>query len=348
MQEQNKTLPEDSEKDFNPLKVEETRLIITKQKLLEAGTCFGHFSKNWNPKMREFLLASQGPKSETAALGKLNGIHLINVAKTQEALDIAYRLVFNLAQRGVTFLFVGTKPQAKEVILEQALRTESPYVNERWLGGTLTNSRAIFSRVRELEKLEKLRELSWLGYTKKEALFLEKQLQKLTKNLKGIRNMRSLPQIMIVADPLHDSIAVREAKKRGVKVIGILDSNADPHLVDFGIPANDDSLRSLTLIITLLADAIIEARGQEPKFAFRANSDIQLPEELDKNLQSLIEISAKKQTQKPRVKTDVFQAPKLAFAEPPKDRIMPSAFTPPFHLKNKERVQKNISGGNNE
>lgn len=160
--------------------------------------------------------------------------------------------------------------------------------------------------------------------------------------------MRSLPQIMIVADPLHDSIAVREAKKRGVKVIGILDSNADPHLVDFGIPANDDSLRSLTLIITLLADAIIEARGQEPKFAFRADSDIQLPEELDKNLQSLIEISSKKQTQKPRVKTDVFQAPKLAFAEPPKDRIMPSAFTPPFHLKNKERVQKNVSGGNNE
>lgn len=152
--------------------------------------------------------------------------------------------------------------------------------------------------------------------------------------------MRSLPQVMIVADPLYDNIAVREAKKRGVKVIGILDSNADPHLVDFGIPANDDSLRSVTLIITLLADAIIEARGQEPKFAFRADSEIQLPEELDKNLQSLIEVSLRR-AKKPRFsKPDTPKEPPLAFAEPPKDSFIPP-YTPSFRLtKNKENTFK--------
>lgn len=154
--------------------------------------------------------------------------------------------------------------------------------------------------------------------------------------------MRSLPQVMIVADPQYDNIAVREAKKRGVKVIGILDSNADPHLVDFGIPANDDSLRSVTLIITLLADAILEARGQEPKFAFRADSEIQLPEELDKNLQALIEVSLKR-VKKPRfLKPEPPKEAPLAFAEPPKDSYIPP-FSGSFGPKNREGTLKVVS-----
>lgn len=243
--------------------------------------------------MRKYLFANTGRSAENYSRSGGN-IHLISLAKTQEALDLAYRLVANLAKQGVRFLFVGTKPQAKKAIEEQALRTESPYVNERWLGGTLTNTRTIFSRVRELEKLEALRANNYSGYTKKEGLAFEKKLQKLERNLRGIRNMKSLPQVLIFADPNHDDIAVKEAKKRNIKIIGILDSNSDPDSVDFGIPANDDSERSITLILTILADAIVEARGGEPSFAFKNDEDINLPEEDNPLYQVLTHKSAKR------------------------------------------------------
>lgn len=244
--------------------------IVSKEKLLEAGTYFGHKKSLWNPKMREYLYPQ--PK---------RGMHMINTAVTLQRLEFAYNLLSKLVAKNprTSFIFVGTKKQAKEAIKENAIRTNSYYVDERWLGGTLTNSQTISKRVKYMEELEKLAEEGFKGYTKKEALLKTKELDKLHKNLNGIRKMfPSYPSFMIVADPNEDKIAIKEARRKGIKVIGMLDSNTDPDLVDFGIPANDDSAKSITLIITILADAIAVARGGKAKFAYQPDENIVLPE----------------------------------------------------------------------
>ncbi|WGI36979.1 30S ribosomal protein S2 [Mesomycoplasma lagogenitalium] len=244
--------------------------IVSKQKLLEAGTYFGHKASQWNPKMKPYIHT------------KKMGTHIIDILKTQKALEFAYKLIQKFASKGASFIFVGTKRQAKKVIEEQALRTNSVFVSERWLGGTLTNSRTIFSRVREMQDLEKLAETNFEGYTKKEGVLKTKELEKLHKNLNGIRNMKQLPQVMIIADPKADIIAVKEARKKGIKVIGIIDTDVDPTLVDFGIPANDDSVKSLTLIITILADAIVTAKNGKAQFAYQEDAKVVLPEDPEK------------------------------------------------------------------
>lgn len=246
--------------------------IISISKLLEAGVYFGHKKDRWNPKMAPFIH------------GVKNGIHIIDVMKTYKAIEVAYKLIYKMAEKGASFIFVGTKKQAKEVIKEQAIRTESPYVNERWLGGTLTNSKTIFSRVRAMEDLENLAANNFEGYTKKEGILKRKELEKLQRNLNGIRHMQRIPQFMIVADPNEDLIAVKEARKRNIKVIGVIDTNTNPDLVDLGIPANDDSLKSLNLIITLLADAIIDARGGTLQYAYKTDDQVILP--VDQNSQN--------------------------------------------------------------
>ena len=244
---------------------ESGRPLISNNKLLEAGVYFGHKKDRWNPKMAPFIH------------GVKNGIHIIDVTKTYKAIEVAYKLVNKMAEKGASFIFVGTKKQARDVIKEQAIRTGSPYVNERWLGGTLTNSKTIFSRVRAMEDLEDLAARNFEGYTKKEGILQRKELAKLQRNLNGIRHMQRMPQFMIVADPNEDLIAVKEARKKNVKVIGVIDTNTDPDLVDLGIPANDDSLKSLNIIITLLADAIMEARGGTLQYAYQPDEAIALP-----------------------------------------------------------------------
>lgn len=239
--------------------------VVSINKLLEAGVYFGHKKDKWNPKMSPFIH------------GIKNGIHIIDVSKTHKAIEIAYKLIYKMAEKGASFIFVGTKKQAKDVIKEQAIRVNSPYVNERWLGGTLTNSKTIFSRVRAMEDLENLAERNFEGYTKKEGILMKKELEKLHRNLNGIRNMNRAPQFMIVADPNEDLIAVKEAKKKNVKVIGIIDTNTNPDLVDLGIPANDDSAKSINLIITLLADAIVETKGGKTQYAYQSDEAIVLP-----------------------------------------------------------------------
>lgn len=248
----------------------ETGEIVSTKKLLEAGTYFGHRKSQWNPKMAPYIHTQ-----------KMN-THIIDVSKTQKSLELAYKLIFKAAQQGATFIFVGTKRQAKEVIKEQALRTNSAYVSERWLGGTLTNNKTIFTRVRAMEDLEKLEERNFEGFTKKEGILKKKELDKLQKNLQGIRNMNSAPQFMIIADPMDDLIAVKESRKRNIKVIGIIDTDCDPELVDLGIPANDDSVKSLNLIITILADAIVEAKNGTVKFAYQPDDKIILPVDVNK------------------------------------------------------------------
>ena len=238
--------------------------VVSVNKLLEAGVYFGHKKDRWNPKMKPF-------------------IHIINVSKTHKALELAFKLISKAAEKGSTFIFVGTKKQARDVIKEQAIRTNSAYVNERWLGGTLTNSKTIFSRLRVMEDLEELEKRNFEGYTKKEGILMKKELEKLHKNLNGIKPLQRTPQFMIVADPNEDLIAIKEAKKRNVKVIGIIDTNTDPELVDLGIPANDDSVKSLNLIITILGDAIIHGKGGQTKYAYQPDELIVLPQEEHKS-----------------------------------------------------------------
>ncbi|VEU76092.1 30S ribosomal protein S2 [Mycoplasmopsis columboralis] len=242
--------------------------IVSKDKLLEAGAYFGHKVKDWNPKMKEFLVPNK----------KNKGSHIIDLTKTQKYLEFAYSLVNKLASKNASFIFVGTKKQAKAAIQAAAQRVGAHYVSERWLGGTLTNNRTIMSSVKTMNELEEKKAQGYKGYTKKEALEFDKKLEKLHKNLDGIKNMKSLPQVMIVADPIEDAIAVKEAKRKKIKVISLLDSNANPDAVDFGIPANDDSAKSITLVITVLADAIAKAQGKEQLYAYQGDEKVVLPE----------------------------------------------------------------------
>ncbi|MEE3928498.1 30S ribosomal protein S2 [Mycoplasmopsis ciconiae] len=242
--------------------------IVSKDKLLEAGAYFGHKAYAWNPKMKEYIVPNK----------KNKGSHIIDITKTQKFLEFAYSLVNKLAAKKTSFIFVGTKKQARTAVKEAAERTNSFYVTERWLGGTLTNNQTIMSRVKKMEELEAKAANNFQGYTKKEAILLQKELDKLHKNLEGIRNMKRLPQVMIVADPNEDNIAVKEAKRKGIKVIALLDTNSDPDFVDFGIPANDDSAKCISLIMTILADAIVKAQGGQELFAYQSDDKVVLPE----------------------------------------------------------------------
>ncbi|AKA49888.1 30S ribosomal protein S2 [Mycoplasmopsis gallinacea] len=242
--------------------------IVSKEKLLEAGAYFGHKASNWNPKMKDFIVPHKKNRES----------HIIDITKTQKYLEFAYSLVNKLASRNAQFIFVGTKKQARAAVKEAAERTNSLYVTERWLGGTLTNNSTIMSRVKKMEELEAKAKGEFKGYTKKEALDKMRELEKLHKNLDGIRNMKRLPQVMIVADPNEDAIAVKEAKRKKIKVIGILDTNSDPDSLDFGIPANDDSAKSITLIMTVLADAIAKAQGKPQLFAYQDEEKVVLPD----------------------------------------------------------------------
>lgn len=250
---------------------QERKPIISREKLLESGSYFGHKTFAWNPKMKEYLVPNR----------KLKGVHIIDVYKTQNHLEYAYKLVNNLAAKGTEFIFVGTKKQARDAVKKAAERTNSLFVTERWLGGTLTNNATIMRSVNTMEQLEAKAANNFKGYTKKEALEKTKQLEKLHKNLNGIRamsKMRRLPHVMIVADPNEDEIAIKEAKKKGLKVIAILDSNSNPDTVDLGVPGNDDSAKFIQVFMTIIADAIVKARGGHHWFAYQDDTKIVFPE----------------------------------------------------------------------
>lgn len=242
--------------------------IVSRDKMKEAGVYFGTRKAQWNPKMAPYIRGAQ------------RGVHIIDTNKTARALEFAYSMIKKYADKRANFIFVGTKKQAKATIKENALRTNSHYVSERWLGGTLTNNRTIFKRVQRMFELEKMQETDFDGYTKKEGVMFSKELAKLQKNLNGIRNMKFRPNVMIVADPAGDLIAVKEARRLGIKVIGVVDTNVDPSIVDVAIPANDDSVKSLTLIITILADAIVAAKNGEQLYAYKPDAEIVLPADL--------------------------------------------------------------------
>ena len=236
---------------------DENAPIITMRKLLEAGVHFGHHTRKWNPKMGKFIY------------GARNGIYLIDLAKSAQKIEEAYLALKKIVDENGKVLFVGIKPQVKEVIEEQALRSGSFYITNRWLGGTLTNFKTIQKRIRYLNQLEEMEENgSFDTMPKKEVALLKKEKAKLLKNLEGIKQMKKLPQAIVVIDPKIEHNAVAEAKRLNIPVFGLIDTNCDPDEVNYAIPANDDAVKSVKLIVSLLADAVVEAKGGQTVVAY--------------------------------------------------------------------------------
>ena len=226
--------------------------VVSISYLLEAGVHFGHQTKRWNPKMKEYIFQTR------------DDIHIIDLQKTVDCIEKAYAEINNIAKNGGTFLFVGTKKQAQEGSEETAKRSNSFYVVERWLGGTLTNFRTIRRRVKRLEEIEKMEsDGTFEVLPKKEVIKLKKEYDKLNKLLCGIREMDKLPQAIIIVDPKKEYNAIREAKKLNIPVFGIVDTNCDPDDVDYVIPGNDDAVRSVKVVLGVLGNAICEANGLE-------------------------------------------------------------------------------------
>ena len=226
--------------------------VVSMNYLLEAGVHFGHQTKRWNPKMKEYIFTSR------------DDIYIIDLEKTAECIEKAYVEIKKIAENGGTFLFVGTKKQANEASKEEAERSNSYYVIERWLGGTLTNFRTIRKRIKRLEEIEKMEaDGTFEMLPKKEVIGLKKEYDKLNKVLCGIRNMEKLPSALIVVDPKKEINAIREARKLNIPVFGVVDTNCDPDDVDFVIPGNDDAVRSVKVMLGVLTNAICEAKGLE-------------------------------------------------------------------------------------
>ena len=227
--------------------------VISMKQLLEAGVHFGHQTRRWNPKMAEYIYTER------------NGIHIIDLQKSVGKVDEAYNAVSDIVADGGTILFVGTKKQAQDAIANEAQRCGMYYVYERWLGGMLTNFKTIQSRITRLKEIEAMKEDGTFDVLpKKEVIGLNKELEKLTKNLGGIKEMKRLPDAIFIVDPKKERICVQEAHALGITLIGIADTNCDPDELDYVIPGNDDAIRAVKLIVAKMADAVIEAnQGEE-------------------------------------------------------------------------------------
>ena len=234
---------------------------ISMKELLEAGVHFGHQTKRWNPKMKEYIF------------GERNGIYIVDLQKTLKLFKDAMRFVGDMAAQGKTVLFVGTKRQAQEAVAEEATRCSQYYVNQRWLGGLLTNMTTVQRSIKRLKELDAMAtEGNWDGRAKKEIIRLERERKHLNQNLAGIKDMRGLPDIMFVIDSSKEAIAVEEARKLGIPVVAVVDTNCDPEKVDYVIPGNDDALRAIRLFTSKISEAVIEGRqlASETDFAAAA------------------------------------------------------------------------------
>jgi len=224
--------------------------VVSMSYLLEAGVHFGHQTKRWNPKMKEYIFTAR------------DDIYIIDLQKTAKMIEEAYSALKEIASNGGKVLFVGTRKQAQEATRDEAIRSNSYYVTERWLGGTLTNFKTIRRRVKRLETIENMeKDGTFDVLPKKEVIGLRKEYDKLNKLLCGIRDMNKLPEAMFIVDPSKEEIAIREARRLGIPVFGIVDTNCDPDMVDYVIPGNDDAIRAVKLIIGVMANAIVEANG---------------------------------------------------------------------------------------
>ena len=226
--------------------------VVAMKQLLEAGVHFGHQTKRWDPKMAEYIYQAR------------NGIHIIDLQKTSKKIDEAYNFIKEVAEDGKDILFVGTKKQAQECVKEAAIKSNMFYVNQRWLGGMLTNFKTIRKRIERLNKLEEMEQNGTFDVLpKKEVAALKNEMEKLEKNLGGIKDMTRMPGAMFVVDPKNERIAVLEAKKLNIPIVGLVDTNCNPEDVDYPIPGNDDAIRAVKLITDVMANAIIEGRQGE-------------------------------------------------------------------------------------
>jgi small subunit ribosomal protein S2 len=244
--------------------------VVTMKNLLEAGVHFGHQTRRWNPKMKPYIFTER------------NGIYILDLQRTLRELEHTYTFVRALSTRGGKVLFVGTKKQAQEPIIAEAQRSGMPYVTNRWLGGMLTNFVTMRSRIERMEELEAMEADGRMAVLpKKEQLLLRKELGKLKANLDGVRDMRDLPGALFVVDTKRENIAVAEARRLRIPIIGLCDTNADPDEVDYVIPANDDAIRSVTLMCRVIADAIVDGRGGSQDFPQVAAAPAPVPAVVD-------------------------------------------------------------------
>lgn len=226
--------------------------VISMKQLLEAGVHFGHQTRRWNPKMKRYIFTER------------NGIYIIDLQKTVKKVEEAYQFVRELASNGGTILFVGTKKQAQDSVKEEAERAGMYYVNQRWLGGTLTNFATIQKRIKRLKDIQRMEEDGTFDVLpKKEVVQLKKELERLEKFLGGIKEMKQLPDALFIIDPRKERIAVAEARKLNIPIVGIVDTNCDPDEIDYVIPANDDAIRAVKLLTSKMADAILEGKQGE-------------------------------------------------------------------------------------
>ena len=259
--------------------------VVSMNYLLEAGVHFGHQTKRWNPKMKEYIFTAR------------DDIYIIDLQKTAKKIEEAYTALKTIAQNGGKVLFVGTRKQASEAIKEEALRSESYYVNTRWLGGTLTNFRTIRRRVKRLEEIEKMEKDGLFEVLpKKEVIGIKKEYDKLNNLLAGIRSMVKLPSALFIVDPSKEEIAIKEARKLNIPVFGIVDTNCDPDMVDYVIPGNDDAIRAVKLIVGVMANAIVEAKGGKIVDYTSGNHKDDKEEIMKKALETV----KKKESKKPR------------------------------------------------
>jgi len=279
--------------------------VVAMKQLLEAGVHFGHQTRRWDPKMAEYIFQAR------------NGIHIIDLQKTSKKLDEAYKFVKEQSEEGKTILFVGTKKQAQECIKEAAQKCSMYYVDQRWLGGMLTNFDTIQGRIKRLRELETMAEDGTFEVLpKKEVIGLRKEMDKLEKNLGGIKEMNEIPGVLFVVDPKKEHIAVLEAHKLGIPVVGLVDTNCNPEEVDYAIPGNDDAIRAVKLIADCISNAVIEGRQGEDASVDSEMEEIANNEEAEESIETVVAAEEakeeaqevveeeKKATRKPRAKKE--------------------------------------------
>ena len=255
--------------------------VVAMKQLLEAGVHFGHQTRRWDPKMAEYIFQAR------------NGIHIIDLQKTSKKLDEAYAFLKEQAEEGKTVLFVGTKKQAQECVKEAAEKCGMYYVDQRWLGGMLTNFDTIRARVQRLKDLEKMQEDGTFDVLpKKEVILLKKEMSKLERNLGGIKEMDKLPGVIFLVDPKKERIAVLEAKKLNIPIIGLVDTNCNPEEVDYAIPGNDDAIRAVKLIADVMANAVIEGKQGE---SFETSEEEQVSDEEVTDMEQVVEEAEQKE-----------------------------------------------------
>ena len=245
-------------------------MVASMKELLEAGVHFGHQVKRWNPKMKKYIF------------GERNGIYIIDLQKTLKGLEEAYSFVRDVAATGAGVLFVGTKKQAQDAIVEESQRAKAFYINQRWLGGMLTNFLTVKKSIERLKKIEAMKEDGTMNLlTKREAAVLEKERAKLDKNLSGIKDMKELPGVLFIIDPKKEKIGIAEARKLSIPIVAVVDTNCDPDEIDYVIPGNDDAIRAIKLITSKIAEATIEGRETINKKAAQAAEKEQITEKIE-------------------------------------------------------------------